>query len=76
MSHVLIEKTFIKNKEIASVKLDPFKETGDIDESNNSYGDIKPIPEPTRFKVFKQKQNITPAPGINPMQKAIEKAKT
>lgn len=71
-----VVKTFVKTKEVASVKLDPFKETGDVDESNNSYGDTKPIPEPTRFKVFKQKQNITPAPGVNPMQKAAEKAKS
>lgn len=71
-----ITKTFVKDKEIASIKLDPFRETADIDESNNSYGDeTKPIAPPSRFKVFKQKQ-VTPAPGINPMQKAAEKAKT
>ena len=63
-------KTFLKDKEVASIKLDPYKETADIDETNNSFGDFK---EPSRFKVFKQKQNVTPAPGINPMQKAMEK---
>ncbi len=63
-------KTFMKDKEVASVKLDPYKETADVDESNNTYGDIKP---PTKFKLFKQKQNVTPAQGINPMQKAKEK---
>ena len=63
-------KTFMKDKEVASVKLDPYRETADIDETNNTYGDIK---EPSKFKVFKQKQNVTPAPGINPMQKAQEK---
>lgn len=63
-------KTFMKDKEVASVKLDPYKETADIDESNNTYGDIK---EPSRFKLFKLKQNVEPAPGINPMQKAQEK---
>ena len=63
-------KTFVKDKEVASVKLDPYKETADIDESNNTYGNIK---EPSKFKVFKQKQGVTPAPGINPMQKAMEK---
>ncbi len=71
-----ITKSFIKNKEVASVKLDPYKETVDIDEANNSYGDTKPIPEPSRFKVFKQKQNPTKSTNINPMQKAMEKAKT
>lgn len=64
-----VVKTFIKDKEVASVKLDPMKETADIDESNNSWNDIK---EPGRFKIFKQK-TVTPAPGINPMQKAQEK---
>ncbi len=63
-------KTFVKDKEVTSVKLDPYKETADIDESNNTYGSIK---EPSKFKVFKQKQGVTPAPGINPMQKAMEK---
>ena len=63
-------KTFMKDKAVASVKLDPYKETADIDESNNSFGDIK---EPSKFKLFKQKQNVIPAPGINPMQKAQEK---
>jgi hypothetical protein len=65
-----VMKTFMKDKEVASVKLDPYRETADIDETNNSYGDIK---EPSRLKVFKQKQNVTPATGINPMQKAQEK---
>ncbi|HET9433677.1 MAG TPA: M1 family peptidase, partial [Chitinophagaceae bacterium] len=65
-------KTFMKDKEVASVKLDPHNETADINTANNTYGDIK---EPSRFKVFKQKQNLTPAPGINPMQKAMEKKK-
>ena len=63
-------KTFMKDKEVASIKLDPFKETADIDESNNTYGNIK---EPSKFNLFKQKQNVIQAPGINPMQKAKEK---
>ncbi len=63
-------KTFMKDKEVASVKLDPYRETADIDESNNTYGDIKP---PSKFKVFKQKQNVPPGGGLNPMQKAMEK---
>jgi hypothetical protein len=65
-----VTKTFIKDKEVASVKLDPMKETADTDESNNNWNTM---PEPSKFKVFKQKQNIQPAPGINPMQKAQEK---
>jgi hypothetical protein len=65
-----VTKTFQKDKEVASIKLDPYKETADIDESNNTFGDIK---EPSKFKLFKAKQNVQPAPGINPMQKAKEK---
>lgn len=65
-----VAKSFLKDKEVASIKLDPYKETADIDESNNTYGDIK---EPSKFKLFKQKQNVTPVPGLNPMQKAMEK---
>jgi hypothetical protein len=63
-------KTFMKDKEVASIKLDPYKETADIDETNNTYGDIKP---PSKFKLFKQKQITAPPTGINPMQKATEK---
>lgn len=63
-------KTFMKDKEVASVKLDPYRETADVDETNNNYGDIKP---PSKFKVFKQKQNVPPGGAINPMQKATEK---
>jgi len=65
-----VVKTFVKDKEVASIKLDPFKETADIDESNNSWGTMPP---PSRFSVFKQKLNVIPAPGVNPMQKAKEK---
>ena len=63
-------KTFMKDKEVASIKLDPYKETADVDVSNNTYGDIK---APNKFKVFKQKQNVPPPTGINPMRKAMEK---
>ena len=63
-------KNFVKDKEVASIKLDPFRETADVDEANNTYGDIKP---PSKFKVFKQKVYTTPAQGLNPMQKATEK---
>ena len=65
-----VTKTFMKDKEVASIKLDPYKETADIDESNNTFGSIQ---EPSKFKLFKQKQNVIQAPGINPMQKAKEK---
>jgi hypothetical protein len=46
------------------------RETADIDVKNNIWGNI---PAPTKFQLFKQKQNVAAAPGINPMQKAQEK---
>jgi hypothetical protein len=69
-----VVKSFIKDKEVASVKLDPYRETADINESNNSYNSI---PEPSRFNVFKARQGGGPRGGGgqtgNPMQKAQEK---
>jgi hypothetical protein len=45
-------KTFVKFKEVASIQLDPFKETADIDEKNNSWPqtEIK-----SRFELYKGK---------------------
>ena len=69
-----VTKFFMKDKEVASIKLDPMKETADINEGNNSWGAV--TSEPSRFQVFKQKQG-GPARGSgigpNPMQKAQEK---
>jgi hypothetical protein len=66
-------KTFIKDKEVASVKLDPYRETADINESNNS---INSVPEPSKFTIFKARQGGARGGGGqsgNPMQKALEK---
>src|SRR5205085_10890981 len=41
-----VTKFFMKDKEVASIKLDPMRETADIDESNNSWGSI--TQEPSR----------------------------
>lgn len=65
-------KTFMKDKEVASIKLDPMKETADINETNNSWGTIT---APSKFQLYKQKQNLIPPAGINPMQKAAENKK-
>ena len=64
-----ITKTFVKNKVVKAVILDPFKETSDIDESNNSW----PVKEvPSRFQIFKaHKQQEM----LNPMQKAKKEGK-
>ena len=63
-------KTFAKNKEVASITLDPYKETADIDESNNVWGKEMPA---SRFELFKNKKGVKPAPNNNPMQKAMQK---
>jgi hypothetical protein len=67
-------KTFIKDKEVASVKLDPFRETADINEANNNWNTIA---EPSKFTIFKQTQGGGRrgggGQGSNPMQKAQEK---
>ena len=63
-----ITKAFIKDKEVASIQLDPLKETADIDESNNGWNTI---PEPSKFKTFKQKKDVErgEGAGVNPMNK-------
>ncbi len=60
-------KVFVKDKVVKGIVIDPYKETADIDESNNNW----PVKElPSRFQVFKKhKQGDNP----NPMQKAKKK---
>lgn len=65
-----VVKTFVKNKEMASIKLDPMRETADIDENNNTWNVET---EPSKFQLFK---NRTRGPrgtsnGTNPMQKKL-----
>lgn len=69
-----VVKLFMKDKEVASIKLDPMKETADINEKNNSWGEIAP---PSKFTAFKMKQGAArgQSQGVNPMQKAEEKKK-
>jgi hypothetical protein len=63
-----ITKVFAKTKEVKSIKIDPYRETADIDETNNNW------PReyvPSRFELFKQQvlpRGVTPGP--NPMQEA------
>ena len=69
-----VTKVFVKDKEVTEVKLDPMRETADIDESNNTWP--KEIVQ-TKFQVFKAAQQggrNQPQPN-NPMQKAEEKKK-
>jgi hypothetical protein len=66
-----VTKTFVKMKEVKSILIDPFKETADINEKNNSWpqGEVK-----TRFDIYKSKRGSRfDTIDINWMQKAKEK---
>ncbi|MGL6267525.1 MAG: M1 family peptidase, partial [Chitinophagaceae bacterium] len=63
-----VSKVFMKNKEVAAIKLDPQRETADINEANGMW----PVKEmPTRFQLFKSgQQGGRGQGGGNAMQKA------
>ncbi|MFM6954834.1 MAG: M1 family metallopeptidase [Sphingobacteriaceae bacterium] len=66
-----VTKVFAKDKEVASIRLDPNRETADIDEVNNSWPRRF---SPSRFDLYKQQQVIRGASsGTNPMQEAQKK---
>jgi hypothetical protein len=64
-----VTKTFMKNKKVASIILDPYRETGDINEKNNLWN-VKA--EPSKFEIFKAKSAAGrgQSTGKNPMQRA------
>jgi len=66
-----VSKFYIQDKEVASIRLDPMRETADIDESNNYWG---AMPAPSKFQLFKQRAVAGARGGatgaINPMQVA------
>jgi len=63
-----VTKVFAKDKEVASVQLDPFRETADINEANNAWPRQA---QPSRFELFKQQQAPRgSSTGANPMQKS------
>jgi len=63
-------KTFAKNKEVKSIVIDPYRETADIDESNNTWP--KTIVE-SRFDIYKTKKvGRGENNDLNLMQKARE----
>ncbi len=57
-----VSKVFIFNKQVKSIRLDPFLETADTDLINNSWPQIA---VPSRFQLFKQQQSVRE----NPMQR-------
>jgi hypothetical protein len=63
-----ITKTFMKDKKVASILVDPYKETADINEKNNTWNMSA---EPSAFEMFKAKAKVRgQSDGVNPMQKA------
>ena len=59
-----VTKAFIKDKEVQAIRLDPMRETADINENNN----IWPLRQmPSRFELFKSKATVRS--GGNAMQK-------
>ncbi|MBC8034221.1 MAG: M1 family peptidase [Chitinophagaceae bacterium] len=66
-----ITKLYRYNKKVVAVKLDPMRETADIDETNNLWGEAEIAP--TRFKLYKQRQTAPSSrgqsTGVNPMQR-------
>jgi len=69
-----VVKTFIKDKEVASIKLDPMRETADINENNNTWPAME---TPSKFTLFKGRGfGGGPRGGAsgtaNPMQKEIK----
>jgi len=68
-----VNKLFVTTKKAVGIKLDPMKETADIDESNNTWGNL--TAEPSHFTLFKTSaaNPRNPTPRIkNPMQISIE----
>jgi hypothetical protein len=57
-----VTKTFYFSKPVASMQLDPFLETADIDLDNNSW---PPKATPSRFKIFKENEWAEPNPMRN-----------
>ncbi len=67
-----VVKTFLKEKEVASIKLDPLRETADINEKNNTWPAVE---TPGKFQLFKTgagRGRGGATGSVNPMQKEIK----
>lgn len=68
-----VTKTFMKDKEVVSILLDPLRETADINTANNSW---PALATPSKFQLFKTRAGGGPRGagngGGNPMQKEIK----
>ena len=67
-----LTKVFLTNKKAVSIKLDPMRETADINESNNSWPNVS---EPSKFTMFKAKAiGRGQSFGLSPMAAAAAAA--
>ena len=70
-----VTKTFMKDKEVVSIQLDPMRETADINTGNNSWPAFN---SSSKFQLFKAGAGRGPrggggfGGGVNPMQKEIK----
>ena len=65
-----VVKTFMKTREVASIVLDPYSETADIDDTNQRWPGAV---QPSRFEVFKSRRAARGSNNQgNPMQKAAQ----
>ncbi len=64
-----VVKTFLKEKKVVGVKLDPFRETADIDEKNNQWPVVE---QPSKYQLFKNRvergRRNNSGGAVNPMQ--------
>jgi len=63
-------RVFMKEKEVEAIVIDPYRETADVNPSNNSWPIENVMPD--RFQIFKSNKM---KPKLNPMQKAMGKTK-
>ena len=69
-----VTKVFMTTQKATAIKLDPMRETADINEGNNTWGNVDN--EPSKFALFKGGAGNRRNPGgvgKNPMQNAAEK---
>lgn len=67
-----VVKTFMKDKEVVSIQLDPLRETADINTDNNTW---PAVTTPSKFQLYKNGGGRGPrgaGGGANPMQKEIK----
>ena len=69
-----VTKLFVTRKKAVSIKLDPLKETADINEGNNSWPKSSSTTELSKFAIFKARAVARgQSQGVNPMQNALQK---